>query len=132
MMVETTLEEAAMQASPQTAATELSAQGLDRLRTLLVQESQVQATQCRQHAATVRQLRGAMDSDSVLERELAEVGEARAREAIAEIEHALRRLEAGEYGLCEACEAPVPFERLEAVPSARYCVRCPGRRPGWR
>ena len=121
-----------MQASPRTAATELSAEGLDRLRTLLVQESLAQAARSRQHGATVRQLRGAMDADSVLERELAEVGEARSREAIAEIEHALRRLEAGEYGLCEACGAPVPFARLEAVPSARYCVRCPGRRPGWR
>lgn len=121
-----------MQASFQTDATELSAEGLNRLRTLLVQEAQVHAAQCRQHRATVRQLRDLKDADSVLERELAEVGEARAREAIAEVEHALRRLESGEYGLCEACGTPVPFERLEAVPSARFCVRCPGRRPGWR
>ena len=121
-----------MQASSHTDVTELSAEGLNRLRTVLVKESQAQAAQCRQHAATVRLLRGLTDADGVLERELAEVGEARAREAIAEVEHALRRLEDGEYGLCEACGAPVPFERLEAVPSARFCVRCPGRRPGWR
>ena len=50
---------------------------------------------------------------------------ARAREAIEDIEHALDRLRDGTYGTCEACGAPLPFERLEAIPQARLCVACP-------
>ncbi|MCA1702976.1 MAG: TraR/DksA C4-type zinc finger protein [Actinobacteria bacterium] len=110
----------------------MSEVSLTRLRALLLAESQVQAAQCAKHADAVRQLRDLTDADSVLERELAAVGEARAREAMAEIDHALDRMEGGKYGRCEACGASVPFERLEAVPAARFCVRCPGRRPGWR
>lgn len=121
-----------MHASTQIQATALSEDSLRRLRALLVTESEAQAAQLAAHAVAVRQLRELTDADSVLERELAEVGERRAREAIAEIEHALARIEEGAYGRCEACGVSVPFERLEAVPSARFCVRCPGPRAGWR
>lgn len=108
----------------------LSQDALDRLRRLLVAESAAQAAQFADDQAMVAQLRGLTDPDSILERELAEAGGARAQEAMTEIEHALQRLETGTYGSCEACAAPIPFERLEAIPSARYCVACPGRRPG--
>ncbi len=37
-----------------------------------------------------------------------------------EIEAALRRLEEGSYGRCEVCGNPIPDERLEANPTARY------------
>jgi RNA polymerase-binding transcription factor DksA len=46
------------------------------------------------------------------------------QEALYEIEEALKRLEAGTYGICEMCEKPVRKERLEAVPFARLCVQC--------
>lgn len=39
-----------------------------------------------------------------------------------EIDAALQRVEAGEYGLCEACGGPIGDERLEAFPMARYCI----------
>jgi len=39
-----------------------------------------------------------------------------------EILRALRRMEEGTYGLCERCGAPIPFERLLAVPAARFCL----------
>lgn len=109
----------------------LSQDALARLRHLLAVESADQAAQFAEHQALASQLRGATDTDSGLERELAEAGAARAREAIEDISHALERLDAGTYGSCEACGAPIPFERLEAIPSARFCVACPGRRPGW-
>ncbi len=121
-----------MRASQQTSLADvshLSREALARLRGLLVAESREQADQWAQHEALVSQLRGLTDVDSVLERELAEAGAARAREAMADIEHALERLDAGTYGSCEECGAAIPFERLEAVPAARFCVACPGRRP---
>ena len=40
------------------------------------------------------------------------------------IDESLTRIEAGEYGHCVNCGEPVPEKRLEAVPWARYCVKC--------
>jgi len=35
---------------------------------------------------------------------------------------ALLRIEKGTYGICEGSGKPIPLKRLEAFPSARYCV----------
>lgn len=40
-----------------------------------------------------------------------------------DVEHALRRLDDGTYGTCEACGKPIGEERLAAVPAARFCVQ---------
>jgi DnaK suppressor protein len=41
-----------------------------------------------------------------------------------EISDALLRLSHGHYGVCLECEEPISVKRLEAVPWARYCVKC--------
>jgi DnaK suppressor protein len=41
---------------------------------------------------------------------------------LADVEHALRRLDDGSYGTCEFDGKPIPEERLEALPAARFCV----------
>lgn len=41
---------------------------------------------------------------------------------LADVEHALRRLDDGTYGTCEACGQPIGDERLEALPAARFCL----------
>lgn len=110
----------------------LSQESLAELRGLLVAETAIQAARYGEHQALVAQLRDLTDADSVLERELAEAGAARAEEAMADVQHALGRLEDGTYGWCEGCGAPMPFERLEAIPWARLCIACPGRRAGWQ
>ena len=43
---------------------------------------------------------------------------------VAEVEAAIRRLEAGSYGICERCGGPVAAARLEARPAARTCIGC--------
>ena len=43
---------------------------------------------------------------------------------IEQIESALRRIEKGNYGICEACRCHIPTKRLKALPFARYCVNC--------
>jgi DnaK suppressor protein len=53
------------------------------------------------------------DIGTVLERIEAELDD---------VEHALRRLDDGTYGTCEACGQPIGDERLEAIPAARFCV----------
>ena len=108
----------------------LTPDALARLRAVLVSDLDVQHAQRIDHEAAAVQLRDHTDADSVLERELAEAGATRAREAVEDIQHALRRLADGTYGSCESCGAPLPFERLEAVPAARTCVACPGRGAG--
>jgi DnaK suppressor protein len=40
------------------------------------------------------------------------------------VEEALDRLEAGDFGICLACDEPIAEKRLEALPWARYCVKC--------
>jgi RNA polymerase-binding transcription factor DksA len=39
-----------------------------------------------------------------------------------EVRDALTRMDAGSYGLCLICGAPIPRERLRAFPTARYDV----------
>lgn len=39
-----------------------------------------------------------------------------------EVEAAFQRLEEGRYGICEGTGEPIPEERLEAEPAARYTV----------
>lgn len=50
----------------------------------------------------------------------------REREAVhlAQIEGALRQLEAGAFGMCQTCAKPIAPERLEALPWATDCVDC--------
>ncbi len=45
-------------------------------------------------------------------------------EEIDDIDSALNKLEEGTYGACEECGEDIPIKRLEAVPSALYCVPC--------
>lgn len=40
------------------------------------------------------------------------------------IESALKRIEAGKFGLCRTCGQPIAPERLEALPWAQDCVSC--------
>ena len=108
----------------------LSASQLDRLRALLVSELHAQEARAKESDSMARQLAGQLDPDSTIERELAEDAAARAREGVQDVQVALDRLAAGTYGLCQACNTPIPFERLEAIPHARLCVACPSRRSG--
>jgi DnaK suppressor protein len=45
-------------------------------------------------------------------------------ERITQVERAIDRLGAGNYGWCERCGNPIPVERLAAFPSATLCVAC--------
>lgn len=39
-----------------------------------------------------------------------------------QINDALKRMETGEYGICQASGEPIPFERLKAIPYTAYTV----------
>ena len=50
-----------------------------------------------------------------------------AREHLAQIEAATRRLAEGRYGVCERCGQPIAAARLAARPTARTCITCAAR-----
>jgi DnaK suppressor protein len=47
-----------------------------------------------------------------------------ARRRLADVEAAVRAVEAGIYGICETCGRPIGAERLAARPAARTCIDC--------
>ena len=79
---------------------------------------------------TDRDLRRAHDDamhEQAIERENDEVLEqlsSEGRDEITAIRDALKRLEAGSYGLCVACNEPIGEARLRALPYARDCIEC--------
>jgi RNA polymerase-binding protein DksA len=83
-----------------------------------------------EHMIEVRE----QDADDVPQRE----GERELDMAISDLEtrelgrvvDALRRMDAGRYGLCADCEEEIPIERLRAEPWALRCVACQARREG--
>jgi DnaK suppressor protein len=91
---------------------------LRRLRASLTVEaserSRPEATVIDQHEADVsaEMLERARDL-SILEQVEAE---------LRDIERALRRLDDGTYGICEACGRPIAEARLRAKPEAPFCI----------
>jgi RNA polymerase-binding protein DksA len=49
---------------------------------------------------------------------------AEARKHLAELDSALERIAAGDYGRCERCGEPIAVDRLRARPTARTCITC--------
>ena len=43
---------------------------------------------------------------------------------IQNIVSALKKLQNGEYGICEDCEEPIAPKRLQVVPWTKYCLQC--------
>lgn len=47
-----------------------------------------------------------------------------ARDEVAKISAALRRIDNGDFGICVQCGEPISPERLEAYPYADECIDC--------
>jgi RNA polymerase-binding transcription factor DksA len=63
---------------------------------------------------------------STIAYERAQVGAliAGAQSNLADLDHALARLEAGRYSECEGCGYQISPERLAALPAGRTCIEC--------
>jgi len=53
----------------------------------------------------------------------------KARRKLADVEDALGRLAAGNFGRCEQCGSAIPAGLLAAAPETRYCPRCDAPSP---
>ncbi len=51
----------------------------------------------------------------------------RLSDALADVEHALEKYEAGNYGVCDLCGQQIEPARLEALPQASLCFECKTR-----
>ena len=61
------------------------------------------------------------------EREHAAALAGQARQHLAAIDAAVRRLDAGSYGTCTSCGGPIGDARLAARPAADTCITCAAR-----
>jgi RNA polymerase-binding protein DksA len=43
---------------------------------------------------------------------------------LSKVDHALTRIDTGEYGICENCGKAIPVERLDVLPYTTLCVDC--------
>lgn len=64
------------------------------------------------------------DGTEMFERERALGQQQNFRDHLRQIEHALHKLDAGTYGVCDGCGRPINAERLLAVPEASLCIDC--------
>ena len=53
--------------------------------------------------------------------------EVRLTGALAEVERAMKKYEAGTYGVCDLCGRSIEPGRLEALPQANLCLECKAR-----
>ncbi len=48
----------------------------------------------------------------------------RAKITLSKLERALASIGTPDFGLCRACEEPIPFARLMILPETELCVKC--------
>lgn len=69
---------------------------------------------------TAAQLASQQETDELLRRRL--------ERRLSDIEKVSKRVEQGQYGVCESCGGEIPAERLAAVPDTTMCVPCQSKR----
>lgn len=62
------------------------------------------------------------------EREIVELANQVEVEEIDQVYEALQRIGSGDFGKCQKCLGPVGYQRLRAVPYAKYCISCQSER----
>jgi RNA polymerase-binding protein DksA len=116
------------------------AKTLDKLRRLLEEERETYVRQARDLAAEAEALASEREPGDTqfdeesgegdtlnVERERDLALSASATQAVEEIDRAIRRMDAGRYGICERCGKKIAVARLEALPFAALCIECKSR-----
>ncbi|MDH5492578.1 MAG: TraR/DksA C4-type zinc finger protein [Myxococcales bacterium] len=66
--------------------------------------------------------------DAIQQQKIAEASRGQQQRRLGQVRVALAALEAGEYGVCRACEEPIGMRRLSARPESPFCLPCQARR----
>jgi len=64
------------------------------------------------------------DSDIVYEQEKLLTVREELTDRKTRIEHALKKMDDGTWGICERCGTPIAEERLDALPFVALCITC--------
>jgi RNA polymerase-binding protein DksA len=99
----------------------------DALRQRLEQQKDEMTARLERITANLRRGYDADSKERAKELEDSEVVDAlgnEAREELAKISTALRRMDRDEYGICVECGSDIKFGRLEAHPYADECIDC--------
>lgn len=117
------------------AQSKLSKSEIDTLKGQLVEEreelqAQLDAIEEETFAASQSELSGEVGLDdeaadagtATFEREKDLSIEHNVRDLLQKIERALKRIDAGTYGLCERCGKPIAKARIKALPYAELCI----------
>lgn len=109
----------------------LSSEQLQTLRTRLLQEQRELEARRDEAAANTEEESGELSSYDNHPGDLGTITSEKARDLaidqsletqLERVETALQRMDEGTYGLCEISGEPIPYERLEALPSATRTV----------
>ncbi len=46
------------------------------------------------------------------------------REELMQVQHAIKRIESGNYGICAKCGGEISAARLRAIPYSTLCINC--------
>lgn len=100
---------------------------LEKLQSRLRQRKQELTERLAKIHQDVRASHSADWSEQAQERQNDEVMDALGQDArteLARVNHALARMEEGEYDICRNCGETIPLARLAAVPYTDLCIRC--------
>ena len=104
----------------------------EKLHTRLIELKQLSAisSESRQTVTLDQQSVGRLSRMGAIQGQaMALATEERRKQARARVEAALRRIEAGDYGLCLKCEEEIDIRRLELDPSTPLCLSCAKGKP---
>lgn len=62
--------------------------------------------------------------DAIQQQQMASANRDQTIGLLQQVEAALKRIETGEYGLCQMCDEPIALPRLQAQPHTANCIDC--------
>ncbi len=54
--------------------------------------------------------------------------ERKLKNALVDVDNAIKKFESGTYGICDICKKAIESARLEALPQANLCLKCRSRK----
>ena len=107
-------------------ATEVSSprQRLETERERLLKELQEVTALTTERRESGSYSEGGEFASAIAEVEKGLINEKRLQDQLADVKHALDKLDRGTYGLCDSCGQPIAPARMEALPQASLCLKC--------
>lgn len=113
-----------------TARKKLTKKQLDKFKMMLLMEQQTIA----KHLVDLKDVsqsqleRGPGDDVDIASTEISQAAIQklgnREQKHLKKVQDSLKKIEEGEYGMCEECGEPIGLKRLEARPIALFCIDC--------